>query len=486
MGRSRTFRPEPERSDVVGGLAVALLIAAALLPSARDVLFAGAICASAGWVAWDAISSGGPGPRARLVMALACAGLVALPAVLLVGDHGLWVGAFPGLTGGLLLWATGIFALAVASRFARPSTSPNGVGFSRAEVCDVRPAVQRFPIMFVVLAVLALVSFAAFVVKVGGPITYVRNLDKSGAATYGLTYLIWGTSFAKYGAFVHLGECWAQGRRPRWPAIAAAGAALALISFIGSRLLLLVSGVQLLLLYAALRPLGRRFKMALAASTAAGLIVFVCVGEFRTWESLGHVRSFPSYLANTGLPGLPRTFVNQYADGVRLSVTALHVVPSKAGYENGKEFLRVLLQPLPSAIRPAVSRSRALTAAFSSGHGNGNALPLPVEGYLQFGFVGALGLSLLLGVAVGLVDRIGTAARDVGWLAATVAAATGAVIVLRGSLAQGIALATIDVVGFFVAHRLLYRKGAAATSGSGENSGPRRAVPPSHLASQTR
>jgi len=52
--------------------------------------------------------------------------------------------------------------------------------------------------------------------------------------------------------------------------------------------------------------------------------------------------------------------------------------------------------------------------------------------------------SLLLGLFSGLVDRIGAGARDVGVLGAAVAAGTGAVIIFRGSLAQGVALAAID------------------------------------------
>jgi hypothetical protein len=229
-----------------------------------------------------------------------------------------------------------------------------------------------------------------------------------------------------------------------------------LLAFIGSRLLLLVALIQIVLLHAALRPLGRRFGIVLSASILLGALVFLGFGELRRWESGGRVRSFASYLTHTGLPALPRVYVNDYADAVRLSVIARQVVPGSAGYEYGKEFLRVVLQPLPSQIRPKVALPHGTAAAFTSGK-SGNALPVPIEGYLQFGIAGAIVLSLLLGLAVGMIDRIGAGVRDVGWLTATIAASTGAVIVMRGSLHQGVALAVIDVVGFFVAHRLLYR-----------------------------
>src|SRR5207249_3250132 len=143
-------------------------------------------------------------------------------------------------------------------------------------------------------------------------------------------------------------------------------------------------------------------------------------------------QSFPSYLVETGLPQLPRTYVNQYSDAVRLSVAARVFVPKVVGFEHGRELLRVLLQPIPSQIRPTVARSRGLTKLFTTGKHNGNALPVPVEGYIEFGFPGALIFSLLLGLVVGLVDRVADRHRDVGWLAAAVAAGTGAVIVFRG------------------------------------------------------
>jgi hypothetical protein len=52
------------------------------------------------------------------------------------------------------------------------------------------------------------------------------------------------------------------------------------------------------------------------------------------------------------------------------------------------------------------------------------------------------------------------AVRDVGWLMAGVAAGTGSVMVMRGSLHDGIALAGIDILGFFITHRILYRRRA--------------------------
>jgi hypothetical protein len=280
-----------------------------------------------------------------------------------------------------------------------------------------------------------------FVHKVGGPVAYFRNLNHSAATNAGLTYLIWGISCAKYAAFAWLGEAWATGRPVSRRVGGAAVVAMLLLVFLGSRLIVLISLIQLLVLYAALRPVGRRFVVSLGGAAVLGAVVFIGLGEYRRWENVTrHRRSFPSYFVHRSLPGLPRTYVNNYVDTVRSSVLARQIVPARAPYEYGKELLRVLLQPIPGSLRPTVTEAPALRATFTGGHHNGNALPLPVEGYIEFGVPGDL------------------AFPDVGWLTASIAAGTGLVIAFRGSLHNGIAIAGIDVIGFFVVHRILYRR----------------------------
>ena len=465
MRARRLLQPQPARHDLPGAGAVLLLAAAAALPGPRDVLLALATAAAVVWIGADAVRTDRHGPRARLVMAIALLLLAALPALLLAADDGLWNGPRPSLDGGLALWAVGILSVAVGSRLA--GTIPLRAVVTEARAAAVLAAQPRGYRARLVVTAIVLVSLAAFMHRVGGPIAYLKNLNNSAAATFGLTYFIWGISFAKFGAFAYLGEAWARGARPgRYP-VAAAAVAIVLLLFLGSRLLLLVALVQLLLLYAALRPLGRRFKLTLLGTALAGAVAFLAIGEFRRWENVSPRPSFTSYLVDTGLPQLPRTYVNDYADAVRLSVLARRVVPSRAPYEDGKELLRVLLQPIPGTLRPTISTAPALTATFTSGHKNGNALPVPIEGYIEFGFAGAVLFSLLLGLAAGLVDRLGAGVRSVGTLCAAIAAGTGCVIVMRGSLHQGIALAAIDVVGFAVAHRILFARPAAAGPGAG-------------------
>jgi len=451
-----------------------LFVLAVAVQADRAELLALATLAAAVWIAWDAASDDRPGPRARLVMAFGLVMLAALPALLLAFDHGLWVAPprLHGLDAGLVLWSVGIGSVAVGSRAAGMLTRDDVTAW------PIRSSSPRGWRPVAGVAVLVVVSLAAFVHEVGGPLAYVKNLNNSAAANAGLTYLVWGISFAKYGAFAYLTEGWANGRGGSRRVLVATVVALLLLLFVGSRLLVLIALIQLLVLYSALRPTGRRFVVAIATVVVVGAVVFIGLGEFRRWENLSSRRpSFASYFVHTSLPSLPRTYVNNYADTVRSSVLARQVVPARAGYEYGKELVRMLLQPLPGSIRPKLAFAPALQATFTSGHQNGNALPLPVEGYIEFGFVGDLVFCLLLGLVVGLLDKLGPAVRDVGGLMTAVAAGTGLVIIFRGSLHNGVAIAGIDVIGFFIAHRTLFsarsagvlegRTAASAAPGTG-------------------
>ncbi len=456
--------------DLPALVVVALYALAVALPSVRNLMLAGTTLAAAAWIAWDALGSDRRGPRARLVMALALLLLAALPAFLLAADNGLWSGKFPGLTGGLVLWSVGIVSLAAGSRAAAFVRLPRSLAAAPVEsgrLSALLPSRQRDRRGPLIIAAIVLLSFCAFVIKVGGPIAYLKNLDNTASLDFGLTYLFWGISFAKFGSFAYLGESWAQGRPATTRVYAAVGLAIVLILFLGSRLLLLVALIQLLLLYATLRPAGRRFRLALATTAITGVLVFVFLGEIRRWESMPGHRSFPTYFVHKSLPELPRTYVNDYADAVRLSVLAREIVPRYAGYEYGKELLRLLLQPIPGGLRPTIAMAPALQATFTSAHRNANALPVPVEGYIEFGFPGVILFSALLGLFVGLVDRAAAAARDVGWLLAAIAASTSGAMILRGSLTHSIALAAIDMVGFFAAHRIIYRRLEPAPASQG-------------------
>lgn len=453
------------RADLPAAVALVLFALAVAIPSARSALLACTTAASAAWIGAIAVAGDRRGPRARLVMALALSLLGALPALLLAFDHALWIGPprLRGLDAGLVLWSIAIAAIAVGVRLTGPRRTPRLV---TQEIVPATPRPQRWPL--IALVALVIVSLVAFVHEVGGPIAYLRHLNESAAANAGLTYLIWGISFSKYIGFAYLGECWAAARRPSRAIGAGVVVAFVLLLFLGDRLLLLVALIQILLLRAALRPISRRFKLVAVGVAVFGAVAFLLIGEFRRWENVPSPRpSFTSYFVHVSLPGLPRTVVNNYADTVRSSVVVRQVVPVHAGYEDGKELLRILLQPLPGSIRPTVSLAPALTAAFTSGHKNGNALPLPVVGYIQFGLAGAVLFCLVLGAMVGFVDRLGDRIRTVGELLAVIATSTGLVIVFRGTLHNAIALAAIDVIGFYAAHRFLFSRAPARSTSPG-------------------
>jgi hypothetical protein len=129
--------------------------------------------------------------------------------------------------------------------------------------------------------------------------------------------------------------------------------------------------------------------------------------------------------------------------------------------------LLIILQRIPGTLRPTISTAPAILHAFTSKDKNGSALPVPVEGYLEFGFAGAVVLSLILGMGVGIIDRVGLRSRDVGWLLTSISAGTGLIIIFRGSLHQGIAEAAIDAIGFWAAHRILFKRSTTSIGATG-------------------
>jgi hypothetical protein len=304
------------------------------------------------------------------------------------------------------------------------------------------------------LAAIVLASGVLFMRAVGGPRNYFSHLDDTGTLTLGLTYFIWGVLVFKYAALAEVAERWRRGPlRPReWVLLFLA---LVAVGCFGARLLVIVALLQVAIVYAMTRSTRVPLPGGIAA-LAIVLVTFVGLGELRRWQSLPERPPFAEYLVDTGLPNLRITYVNQYADSVRLAIQTRELVPDQAGYEYGKELLRIALHPIPGGLRPSVEQAPELRAVFRTGV-NGNALPLPVVGFIQFGFPGTVLFCFVLGLVAGLVDRGLKARPSVPAMLALVGAATGVAIVFRGSLDNAIAIAIMDVIGFFVVAALLGR-----------------------------
>ncbi len=457
---------------VLYGLALAAALATVLVVSGeffRDATSAAVILASAVWLLADGWRQARRCVSARLVLGAGLLVLVAVPAWLLVLDPSLWNGSpRPRLASGLAIWAIGAAGLAYGAKLGHSARLPGRHKGSAHEIpqAAARQWDPRGRAAWVAVWAFAFGSLVAFLAAVGGPLHYLAHLDDTGPLAAGLTYLIWGLSFGRYAAFAALGEAWACGRTSSRRELAGLATGMLLVAIVGSRLLLLTALVELALLRLYFWPVTRRLRIALLAALVTALVVVFGLGGLRRYQSLHATGSFPAFLATNEVPELPRVWVNQYADSVRLAVIAHQVVPAHAGFEYGKELLRVLLQPLPSGLRPHVSEAPALVSAFTSPSA-GNALPLPVIGYIQFGLVGALVFPLLLGAVAGALDRAWRRWRDVGAVLASIAASVGVLVVLRGSLAQALAIVLIDVLGLFAAHRWLYRRPTAADTPTG-------------------
>lgn len=393
---------------------------------------------------------------ARLLLALGLLGLVVGPALLFAADSSLYAGEVKRPLGpGIAVFAVALPAMILGALAVRALSLPLPRRLvDRVASFHPRPDPPRARLVIVVLIPLA--ALAAFLSAAGGAAFYYANLDKTGVTTAGLTYFVWGVLVAKFAAFCLLAERWSSGRRAGPLLVAAVVVGLVFTAAIGTRLLLVVAAAELLGLFLLLRkPPGRRVAGTLAVTAAAGVVLVVGLGEFRKWQGDPEGQPFGQYLTDRGLPQLRSTYVNQYADSVRLAVIARDVVPREAPYEYGKELVRLVLQPVPGGVRPAVPRPEAVRQAFGSATG-GNALPLPVIGFLQLGLFGIVISSVILGAVAGLVDRTLVRRADAGILLAALGAALGVVMVLRGSLLGSVAFATMDVVGFFVVHRFLF------------------------------
>lgn len=427
-------------------LTVVLGAAGALVSTNEDLraaIVATLVAASAVWIVAEGRDACGSYISSRVLLGGVLLLLVAVPAFLLAARPSLYAGGATPITPGLVILLLGNLSIvAGASLVPRPNRPADPV----ERVMPPEPARQARVVLVWIVSALALL---AFLVAAGGPADYLSNLDLTGRSTVGLTYLIWGVLLAKYCSLALVAQKWATNKRVGQSLIAAVGLSFVFIAVVGTRLLLLVALFQVCLVFLLIRRPRHIPPWTAAVVAVLGVLTLVGLGELRRWQSAGQAAgSFPTYLVDQGIPNLPATYVNQYADSVRLATTVRTVVPRRAGFERGRELLRVLLQPVPSQLRPTIGKAPALDAAFTSGAG-GNALPLPVIGFIQGGVPGIILLCAALGAIAGAIDLVLSRRLPLPVLLSTVGGATGLVIVFRGSLAQGVAFALMDVLGLY-------------------------------------
>jgi len=459
----------PDRRIEAGcAAAAALCVLIALLAgigSVQDAFLTGALVAVTALMLADPLAEDSGLASARVVVATAFALLFTLPAVLITArlaplapDVNLAIGSRLGA--GLGVFVAAGAAIVAGGRIVRPGTGRLRLDPSVVPAGLVDPDRRRV----LAVASVVLLCFAAFTVKVGGPTKYLSSLNDANQLNGGLTYFVWGILAAKFASFAVMAERWRRGLPAgRW-AVAGAAIAFLLIAFIGARLLIVVALGELLVLVVYVRGRGRVNGRALAIAAIAVVLVVLGYGELRRWQDL-HDGSFAHHLVHKGIPDLPSTYVNNYADGLRVGLIAKNVVPRTARYEYGRELLRLVVHPIPGALRPEIGHSKELDLAFGGGAGKGNALPLPVTGYIQFGWAGAVLFCLVLGLVAGAVDRLLRRSLDLGMALAGIGAGVGAAIVLRGGFVGGVTFMLLDVIGFWVVHRLLYGHRARTATG---------------------
>jgi hypothetical protein len=310
--------------------------------------------------------------------------------------------------------------------------------------------ISLVPVVTVPLRVAAwiLVGFVALAIVLftsGGPIGYVRHLSQEGSLTQGKTYFIILALAIVFAVQAVICGRWSSGRSSGMLPTLGFVAALILVGILGSRLFIAGALAQLTLFYGLVRRRPRlRTLLGVGAVTAAVLILGVgAVKRYSNYQAAhpGSGMSLGRYLTSVAPGEIPAAYSNNYADGVRVLALARATVPRHAGYEYGKELLRLLLQPIPHSIRPSVATAPAIEAAIYPPDAGSYAQPLQAVSYLQFGLPGVVVTFLALGVALAALDaRLEAIERARPSTVMLLCAVVVSILeILRGAAAAGVA-----------------------------------------------
>jgi hypothetical protein len=341
----------------------------------------------------------------------------------------------------------------------------------------------------------AVVASGVFYGTVGG-LDYLCHLNVTGATTTGMTYFLWGMLLPKTAALAALPSR-ARFGVPFGFIVAYTVLAVCLVLLTGARIFLLVAMIQAALIYhLAIRRLR---TIEVGAFLAVLLAVAVLYGEYRIESgtaACAGVSLPPMTIVLPGLepPGDPsetRTaappaavpappaavpasppvptflerlqvkatnpqylrdrYTKNFADALDVFRRIYAIVPSRADYLGGSSFARLLLQPIPRALRPAVPPPpEAITAEFTS-PGGANVFQLWAEAYLNFGPPGVVIVALIAGLAgagaTKAVDAIPDNSKRSVYIGLLI---TSMLLLYRGSFIGATSLALMDLIPVLV------------------------------------
>lgn len=323
----------------------------------------------------------------------------------------------------------------------------------------VRPATlgRRWALAWVAVGCL---GFAVIFAVTGGPVHFIENLSNEGSLTRGRTYFVAAALAVVWIAQVTACLRWSRGAALSARLIAGLVVALGLAATLGARELLAVPLAVLVLYYALVR---RRLSVraGLPVLLAGALVLVVGVGMVKRYGN--YVATHPGthigrleYLFTKGPGDFASSYAGNTADGVRLVALGEQTVPRHAPPEYGKEALRLLLQPIPSGIRPKISTAPAIEAAIYPSPVDSYAQPLQLVSYLQFLYPGLVVAFLVLGAAAAKLERslvVGQAPRRPSTVLFLVALSIQVPAFLRSASSGAVAVALIQVIGLWAVAR---------------------------------
>jgi hypothetical protein len=298
-----------------------------------------------------------------------------------------------------------------------------------------------------------LLGLAVLFAHAGGPFAYLSRLDATAGLNSGLFYVVAIALALRFSPFAVVFLRWARGARvgPRGWAFVAAG--LGLLMLTGARSFVAVGAVQLI--FASLLLRGRpSLVRTLPVAVITTLVLVFGVGTIKRHQTYNvqHPRdrmSLIAYAEDVAPYTAVDAYANNYVDTVRLVAVARAVVPHLAPYEGARPIVELALKPIPSTIRPAITRNSAISRVFDPHGGYAYATPLQVTAYLAGGPIAVALVFVLVGFAVGRLDEwlAQPALRSPAAAAAAIALAVQVPVMLRSGVPNGIAFLGTEVLG---------------------------------------